>query len=629
MAKDSFKVKKSLNIKPTDPSTLTNREAGDIIVDSTDNNKLKTYNPSSDTYQSVSTPGGLDTVFVENLESNTSSSFTTGQNATPDAAGTGTLGGVVSDETSSQISGERSLKYTMNATAASSNNDFFLNDTDIVLDAKHKGNFIGISFYYTYDGADNDIRFFVLDQDDNEITQSDEYIKANTNPTRFSTSVFVPSDDTALRYGFQVVTGNSSKVFIVDDIEFSTNPFVYKNLASENVYSARIANNGTASITSQSADFIASVNRASVGRVDITFESGFFSEVPAIVAVINNLDGTVNGMSTANETTSGVRVVADVGGVLSDKDFSIVVQKQGADYQAPAEHVVTPAKAAVEYFSCSSITSNFWDSTASNPGFDTSLVPLTNSQYLEYDDTTQTRIQAKKACIVTYTATGRQNDNVSIHAIKSDGSYLSWVYAQANNEWNTISGTVELEVGEYFYFNRGVASSREGGITLEARPKEATFLAAVPVPLVAKITGEKPSGTEGGTFTSGAWQTRELTNTYGDTSFVSLSSNQFTLPKGKYIIEASAPVYRVQRHRTAIYNVTDSTYEAYGTTEIAWDGDTTGNRSFVETVIDISATKTFELRHRCSLTKTTDGFGKAASFGVNEVHATVKITKIK
>jgi len=146
---------------------------------------------------------------------------------------------------------------------------------------------------------------------------------------------------------------------------------------------------------------------------------------------------------------------------------------------------------------------------------------------------------------------------------------------------------------------------------------------------VAKITGEKPSGTEGGTFTSGAWQTRELTNTYGDTSFVSLSSNQFTLPKGKYIIEASAPVYRVQRHRTAIYNVTDSTYEAYGTTEIAWDSDTTGNRSFVEVVIDISATKTFELRHRCALTKTTDGFGKAASFGVNEVHATVKITKIK
>lgn len=43
MAKDSFKIKKSLHLKPTDSSEVDSPEVGDIIVDSSDDNKLKLY----------------------------------------------------------------------------------------------------------------------------------------------------------------------------------------------------------------------------------------------------------------------------------------------------------------------------------------------------------------------------------------------------------------------------------------------------------------------------------------------------------------------------------------------------------------------------------------------------------
>ena len=62
------------------------------------------------------------------------------------------------------------------------------------------------------------------------------------------------------------------------------------------------------------------------------------------------------------------------------------------------------------------------------------------------------------------------------------------------------------------------------------------------------LQDQKTSGTEGGNFTSGAWNTRTLNTEVTDTIGSTLSSNQFTLPAGTYYIEASAPAYSVGRH---------------------------------------------------------------------------------
>jgi len=51
------------------------------------------------------------------------------------------------------------------------------------------------------------------------------------------------------------------------------------------------------------------------------------------------------------------------------------------------------------------------------------------------------------------------------------------------------------------------------------------------------------------------------------------------------------------------------------------------NHSFGSTVVTIAGSKAFEIRHRCSDTFATNGFGIAASFGT-EVYTRVEITKI-
>ena len=62
----------------------------------------------------------------------------------------------------------------------------------------------------------------------------------------------------------------------------------------------------------------------------------------------------------------------------------------------------------------------------------------------------------------------------------------------------------------------------------------------------AIICDQKDSTTDGGDFTTGAWRTRNLNTEIADPDgIVSISSNQFTLQAGTYLIKWSAPAYDV------------------------------------------------------------------------------------
>ena len=97
------------------------------------------------------------------------------------------------------------------------------------------------------------------------------------------------------------------------------------------------------------------------------------------------------------------------------------------------------------------------------------------------------------------------------------------------------------------------------------------------------IVDQKANGTNAGSFTSGAWRTRDLNTTIGNNTITgsSLSSNQFTLPSGTYRINASSP--------------------AYGVNQIQHYGNTTSN---------------------------TNGFGSASSFSVAEIYTQVELWKL-
>lgn len=142
------------------------------------------------------------------------------------------------------------------------------------------------------------------------------------------------------------------------------------------------------------------------------------------------------------------------------------------------------------------------------------------------------------------------------------------------------------------------------------------------------LRDEQSNTTEGGTFTSGAWQTRPLNTISVDTTgVVTLSSNQFALPSGTYRIRASAPAFSVNGHQLRLQNITDTTTVAYGSNAYSRGAALAQAHAFLDYRFTIAGTKTFELQHRCASTVSTNGFGAAMSFGNIEVYAVVELIK--
>ena len=144
----------------------------------------------------------------------------------------------------------------------------------------------------------------------------------------------------------------------------------------------------------------------------------------------------------------------------------------------------------------------------------------------------------------------------------------------------------------------------------------------------AIIADQKPTNTDGGTFTAGSWQTRELNTELTDPdSIVSIATNQFTLSAGSYLIKASAPAYQVGSHQIRLYNVTDTAVAIVGAHAFSGSGIDVQTRSELSGRITITDTKVFELQHSCGSTRVTVGFGIGSNLGEPLLYATVEIYK--
>lgn len=131
---------------------------------------------------------------------------------------------------------------------------------------------------------------------------------------------------------------------------------------------------------------------------------------------------------------------------------------------------------------------------------------------------------------------------------------------------------------------------------------------------------QKTSGTEGGTFTSGSWQTRTLNTEVSDTdSLVSISSNQFTPTVSGYV-SCIAPAYKVGAHQIRLFNVTDTAVSAIGPQAVARDSDNVQTTAHVGGFV--IAGKAYRIEHRCATTKAVNGYGQATSWGT-EVYTSV------
>jgi len=176
---------------------------------------------------------------------------------------------------------------------------------------------------------------------------------------------------------------------------------------------------------------------------------------------------------------------------------------------------------------------------------------------------------------------------------------------------NTLTGTVASNnTGTYLSIHK---------IGSEAQPY---------APRIAYVKDVKAASTAGGTFTSGAWQTRTLNTLEGDVSFISLSANQIVLQPGTYHIEASAPAFKIDNHVIKLRNITDAVDTIIGAVSYADAASNVQNNSLLNGTFTIASAKTFETQHRCTVTRASNGFGAAGNVGVSEIYATVKLTKV-
>jgi len=144
------------------------------------------------------------------------------------------------------------------------------------------------------------------------------------------------------------------------------------------------------------------------------------------------------------------------------------------------------------------------------------------------------------------------------------------------------------------------------------------------------VRDEKPANTQGGTFTSGDWRTRDLTTVVtNEIAGASLSSNQITLPAGTYDVLAFAQGLRVNQHKTRLRDITNAVDLLIGSSAFADTGaGAPGTESYVSGRFTITATTVIELQHRCITTVSTFGFGSNTNVGVIEIYADIVIRRI-
>ena len=143
----------------------------------------------------------------------------------------------------------------------------------------------------------------------------------------------------------------------------------------------------------------------------------------------------------------------------------------------------------------------------------------------------------------------------------------------------------------------------------------------------AIIADQKAQNTDGGTATSGAWRTRDLQTEIADPDgIVSISSDQFTLGAGSYLIMWSAPAMSVDRHQTRLYDVTGAAAIEVGTGEYAYPTGNVSTRSFGSARITPGSSNVYRIEHQVQTTNATSGWGLNINY-TTEQYTTVEIFK--
>lgn len=126
----------------------------------------------------------------------------------------------------------------------------------------------------------------------------------------------------------------------------------------------------------------------------------------------------------------------------------------------------------------------------------------------------------------------------------------------------------------------------------------------------------KATDNQGGEFATGDWRVRELnTILYSkqtNSNWFTLTSNNntFTLQPGTYYINARAPAYRVNNNNALLRDTSNNVDVIDGTATYSYSVNTMCHSySRIIGVVEITSATNYQIWHRCTVTKTVNGFG--------------------
>lgn len=207
--------------------------------------------------------------------------------------------------------------------------------------------------------------------------------------------------------------------------------------------------------------------------------------------------------------------------------------------------------------------------------------------------------------------------------VQATGNYLLQI---------TGFSTVDLDEGDTVdirvLHNRGSSTQLHGDgnyIIIKENPrfKENSVVGQTSIAIIKDI---KAQGTNSQTIPDDTWTTRDLNTleVIGDESFISLISNQFTLQKGKYLVEWFSPQESSNIGVSRLFDVDNSSVVDYGS-------NTRGNSTNVAQSIgfsnlDIPVNTTYRLDHFVNIGPSTQLALNLS--GVTETYTQIKITKL-
>jgi len=649
------------------PLTMEDQSSIQVIYDSTDSR----WQVVGGTGSGEGGGGGLDVFDTETFEDVSYVVNAEGNNAT--FLGGGTIDGSGSLETTSPISGSQSYKYTA---GSSSLNDY--QELKVIdLDLKQRSADIKTRLSCDMSGFDNDVTFVIYDKTNNNVLSSSlDLLKASTSRSFYEFSVFVPSNCEQISYGIHVNIGAiNTESLLIDDIEWSTNPFITKNLLDRQSItfsgnaSSHLDNNeeqryDTTTLTIKGDSIIAPVDDAGNTRTNFTAlrkctvdisAGGGVSGTNSFVYIRKNGTTICSGSHIRTSGDSGtVSVEVDL-----EKDDYITVgfspSSTGSNTlsiqaEADSEHIITPAKSNTETYRANDATIYASNNTAL-PYFTTiSENTISETGILTNDSTDGFTFTATEKCIVTmshrFGSTSASYAGISKNATPSElDTSIESISAEkiVALSFTTTSGVVEctytgvLEVGDSLAAHLSTGETVTGnaydqGVTLIVTKFDASFLSAIPVQKVAYLKEESLLGVSS---SSNTVYTRDLNSVYGDTEIVSLSAGQFTLASGKYDLEYFGYSYQSNYTSVFLYNVTDGEYVTTNQpSDYNFSSDSQSKPTHGSDLITITSSKTYELRQYINNGAGAGGLGNNGYSSTNNpattnVHAQVKITKLR